>query len=315
MERDRHFGPKIKTLVVVALVLVLSSCVHRTPYVDEYYFQALGDPGQIVVTVDTTDPGRLPLDTKDPGQTFFSLLERVDRLSVELYDPMGSDSDEEVLTAERLSSYRFRGALEGNIPAFLTNSALLWDDAWDKVEPEAGVRYYHNAWLGIDVYAPNNGLLLFANDGYLEHYRESYKERKTNIPYALAQRMASSLFGVYIGSPRAMIDVGLAIPRSVLMQSESLVFVIEEGTGGHMQLGGIITMKSERLANSLSILLKSSYISDKRRNKEPLGDLTNLFVLQDNAVYIHGMALSDEQYAAFSAMFGSLASLSTGVKR
>jgi hypothetical protein len=37
--------------------------------------------------------------------------------------------------------------------------------------------------------------------------------------------------------------------------------------------------------------------------------------LEDDAVHINGMELSDEQYAAFSTMFGSLAALTTGEKR
>lgn len=298
---------------LIGTVFLLVSCVHRSPYVDEYYFQALGEPGNIVVTVDTTDPGRLPVSVEDPS--FAALLRRVDRLSVELYDPHAPDvPGDEQLDAQRLSTYRMRGALEGNIPAFLTNSMLLWSDGWEQVETDTN-RYYHHEQLGIDAYAPKNGLLLFANEDFLSHYRSSHKNRVTRIAFPLAERMAQSLFGIYIGSPQAMIDVGLDIPQSVLRQSESLVLVIERNLSGDPMLGGIVTMKSERLANSLSILLKSSYISDKRRNKEPLGDMTDMFVLAGNAVHIEGMALSEAQFASFSAMFGSLASYTMGEKR
>lgn len=314
MRAGRHIASLRGFLAVGLCVLAFSSCVHRSPFKDEHYFQVLGDPGQIVITADSRTVSKLPISFEAIDPTFASLLARVDRLSVELYDPDHTERDDQVLDAQVLSSYRFRGALEGNIPAFLTNSMLLWDDGWDQVSVGSGMRYYRNEWLGLEVYAPKNGILLFANEDYLDHYRKSYKERVTRIPRALADRMANSLFGFYVGSPQAMIDVGLAIPKSVLLQSESIVLVIEE-TSERPVLGGIITMKSDRLANSLSILLKSSYISDKRRKKEPLGDLTNLFVLEGDAVYINGMTLTDEQLASFSAMFGSLASISTGENR
>jgi len=290
----------------------LTSCVHKSPFSKEYYFQAMGDPGEIVVTVDTSSPERLPQSlTMVEDATFTDLLGRIDRLSINLYDTSSSPVSDTILTPEDLSSYAFYGALEGNIPAFLTNSALLWNSDWEKVE-EGNIRYYHNEWLGLDVYAPKSGLLLFASDNYLRAYQETYKERKTKIPKGLADRMANSLFGFYIASPQAMLDVGIALPETVLPHIASMVLVIEENGQQSFVLGGILTMQSAKLANTLSILLKSSYISDKRRNKEPLGDLTNLFILEDDVVYIHDIVLSEEQFASFSTIFGTLASLTKG---
>ncbi|MDD3365635.1 MAG: hypothetical protein WCS59_07770 [Sphaerochaetaceae bacterium] len=301
-------------LLGLLLLVSLTSCVHKSPFSKEYYFQAMGDPGEIVVTVDTSSPERLigPLSIAD-GASFSDLLARVDRLSVNLYTTRPT-SDVTVITPEDLSSYDYYGALEGNIPAFLTNSILLWDPSWKKVE-EGTTRYYHNDYLGLDVYAPTSGLLLFASDNYMKAYTTTYKQRQTKIPKGLADRMAQALFGFYIGSPQAMLDVGLALPETVLPLIASMVFVIEENKTQSYLLGGIITMKSAKLANTLSILLKSSYIADKRRNKEPLGDMTNLFILQDDVVYINDMELSEEQFASFSTIFGSLASLTTGEKR
>lgn len=306
-------GTVAKACTALVLMGFLVSCVHRPPAGD-YYFQAMGEPQEIVVTVDTRDPQRLPGLTVSDDPSFAQLLSRVDRLSVTLYDPSMMESTDGLLKAEDLNRYEFYGAAEGNIPAFLTNSMLLWDNAWEKVQ-EGSVRYYRNDWLGLDVYAPRKGLLLFASDDFMKAYDTVYKQPSTKIPKGLADRMASALFGFYMGNPQAMIDVGLAIPETVLAQTESMVLVIEEDETGRLTLGGIITMKSSKLANSLSILLKSSYISDKRRNREPLGDLTNLFILDEDAVHINGMQLSDEQYSSFSKMFGSLVSLTTGEKR
>jgi hypothetical protein len=303
----------VKVIASLAMLMSLVSCVHR-PADDQYWFQGMGSDREIVVTVDTKHPEKLPGPLVFDDPTFAQLLQRVDRLSVALYDTADGEDPDGVLDAGDLSRYEFYGAAEGNIPAFLTNSMLLWNEEWRKIE-EGTIRYYRNEWLGLDVFAPRRGLLLFASDDYLKAYRTIYKERSTRIPIGLADRMSNAVFGFYIAGPQAMIDVGLALPKTVLAQTASIVLVLEESGDGVPALGGIITMKSLKLANSLSILLKSSYISDKRRNREPLGDLTNLFILENDAVYINDMPLSDTQYSAFSEIFGSLASLTTGEKR
>ena len=300
----------MKSLIISMMLMSVISCVHR-PFVVEYYFQAMGEPQEIVMTVDMSRHETLTGSMISSDPSFSALLSRVNRLSVALYDTKGTTSEDGILSLQDLSTYAYYGAVEGNIPAFLTNSMLLWDDAWDKVE-EQSVRYYRNTQLGLDVYAPKRGLLLFASDDYLKAYQRTYRNRTTQIPRGLADRMATSVFGLYVHSPQAMIDVGLAIPKTVLEQTESLMFVIEESLEGELTLGGIITMQNTRLANALSILLKSSYIAEKRRNREPLGDLTNLFILEENAVYINGYPLSEEQYRQFSQLFGSLTSLSAG---
>jgi len=307
----------IVTCTICAIVLLsLVSCVHR-PFADEYYFQAMGEPQDIVVTMDMQRIDRLPgtsalTHSEDPS--FAQLLSRIDRLSVTLYNPAALELTDDVIDMQDIDSYEFYGGVEGNIPAFLTNSMLLWNDDWEKVE-EGRVRYYRNDWLGLDVYAPQRGLLLFASDNYMKVYQDTYKHRVTRIQRGLADRMANALFGFYIASPQAMIDVGLAIPQTVLAQMESMVLVIEEHDDQTLSLGGVFTMHTPKLANSLSILLKSSYISEKRRNREPLGDLTNLFILEEAAVHINGMSLSEEQYATFSELFGSLTTITTGEKR
>lgn len=299
-------------LCVLLLLALISGCVHKTPFQKEYYFQAMGDPSEIVVTVDVSHPHPFIAQHLSQQESFSHLLQRVDRLSVALYDPHGNqESSDPFLSQQDLQSYQFYGAIEGNIPAFLTNSALLWDDQWTQIT-EDGIRYYRNEYLGLELYAPKNGILLFSQTDFVPAYRKTYSNREIKIPLPLAHRLASSLFGFYIASPQAIVDVGLAIPKTVLLQTESILLVIEEQKDEGVALGGIITMKTAKLANSLSILLKSSYISNKRRAQEPFGDLTNLIVLEDSSVVINGMDLSEEQLAMFSTLFGSLLSMPSG---
>ncbi|MFA7370642.1 MAG: hypothetical protein WCY78_01800 [Sphaerochaetaceae bacterium] len=283
-------------ITILLLTLLLSACVHKIPK-GEHYFQAMGDAGEVVVTVDTSDLKRLPFKIEEGS--FSALLSRVNRLSVALYD---LDEEEEF---SGLSNYAYYGALEGNIPAFLTNSAFKKDPDWSKVT-EGKVRYYRNNQLGLDVYAVKQGLLLFASENYMKAYNKTYGNREVKIEQALADRMASALFGFYLASPKVMLDIGLNIPKTVIPHIASMTFVVEEGTKEGYVLGGIINMKSEKLARSLSILVKSSYISDKRRNKEPLGDLTDLFILEGDAFYINSLPLTEAELKSFQALFAKL---------
>ncbi|MGI6432827.1 MAG: hypothetical protein ACOXZ4_03050 [Sphaerochaetaceae bacterium] len=287
----------------ILIILLVTGCAKKPLFKESYYFQALGEPQQIVFTIDTAYIDDLFGEVPE----MVPLLTKVRRISAEVYPMQLFDSEEGNLQLDRLSSLNFRGALEGDIPAFALNTALLWNKGWQKVEGENNRRYYHNQQYGIDVYAPKNGLLLFATDSFEDHYQKSYLKRQLHITDAVALRMKEAAFGIFMASPQAMIDIGLALPKSVLLQADSVALVVEKKEE-EFRLGGIITMKTERLANSLSILLKSSYISDKRRNKEPLGNLENLFIRVGDVVIVNDMILDEEQFRSITALFSSFTS-------
>jgi hypothetical protein len=302
-------------LCLAGILAVSTGCVHRTPFTEEYYFQAMGDPAELVVTLDMSKSDRLygqAVENASSGDgmgILGTLLDRIDRVSMAFYEPDGLVRKES--EAVDLSTYAFYGGIEGNIPRFITNTALLWTPGWEKVVNE-NTRYYRNAAMNLEVAVPKNGLLLFSQGDYMRAYNNTYAHRVTKIPSDLAQRMASSLFGFYVTSPRAILDIGLAIPAAVLMQMKTLLLMIEETTDGKVVLQGSISMNTERLAKSLSILMKTAYISDKRRNNATLGDLTNLFVLDEDTLLINNMDLSQEQLDSFTKMFGSLLSVTGG---
>ena len=290
--------------IICITLLFLISCTHTTPFKSERYIEAFGEDGDVVVSISPKSAGKIvDLSSLSTG-AFATLLNRIDRLSIALYENDSSIKGD-------LSTYSFYGGVEGNIPSFLTNTALLYHKDWQKVENEV-THYYRNEYLGLDIYSPKSGLLLFANDDYMKSYTSTYKERKPHIVPGLANRLANSLFGFYIANPTYMMNIGIEIPSSVLAKTLSILLVIEKDENDNSVLGGSFTMESEKLASSLSILLKSSYISTKRRNKEPLGDLTGLFVLDNNIVTITNMALSDEQLRDITSLFSSLTSTFTG---
>ncbi len=300
---------------LLGALLVTTGCVHRTPFTQEYYFQAMGDPAELVVTLNMGKSDLLYGKAVEDASSgaglgiLGTLLDRIDRVSMAFYEPAGLVRNEnDVLN---LDDYAFYGGIEGNIPRFITNTALLWTPGWEKIENER-TRYYRNPAMNLEVAAPTNGLLLFSSGDYMKVYENTYANRVTKIPFDFAQRMATSLFGFYVTSPKAMLDIGLEIPSAVLMQMQTLLLMIEETAEGTVALQGIIRMNTSRLANSLSILMKTAYISDKKRSKSPIGDLTNLFVLQEDTLLINDMDLSQEQLDAFTKIFGSLLSTTGG---
>ena len=267
----------------------------------------MGEEGDVVVTFSPSKSARLFDLSQNQTGIFNSLLQRVDRVSLALYEKEGSFS------SDSLSQYSFYGGMEGNIPSFLTNSALLYSKDWEKIEEET-THFYRNEYLGLDVYSPTSGLLLFASDEYMKGYTTTYKERTLKIQPGLADRMANGLFGFYITSPKSMIDIGLEIPEAVLAKTLSIVLVFEENENSEIVLNADITMESDKLAKSLSILLKSSYISNKRRKGEPLGELAGLFTIDENRVSIQNMLMDDQQLNDITDLFSSLTNLAAGEK-
>ncbi len=300
MERVRTSG-SLFLLVGITLILTIS-CAHQNPFRDEYYYQALGNPGEVVLTIDAQKSAQVFDLSNSPMQPFLALLDRIDRVSLALY----RDND-----ASPEDPLKFYGGAEGNIPSFLTNTALLYDKSFEKVE-EGTQHYYRNSTLGLDVYSPRSGLLLFASDEYMKAYTQSYKSRTTKIERTLADRMGNALFGFYGEGSQNLIDIGLEIPESVLAKTLSMTVVFNTDENDEIVLGAIFNMETDALAKSLSILLKTKYISDKRRNREPLGDLTGLFELEGSYVHINGMQLTDAQTESIMSLFSQVISTQNG---
>ncbi len=265
----------------MGLIFSLTSCLsHKDPF-DQYYFQALGEDNKLVVT--TTEISAINLENLINDD---NLIKRIERISIEVDDWESKESS-------------FRGAIEGKIPATITNAALNKSEGWQKRVYPDKLATYKNDQLNLELVAPKKNLLLFANDNFYQHYQKTYKKRELKIELEKAKLMGEAMFGFYIANAQTMIELGLEIPKSALVQSESLlVYITKENL-----LGAIITMKSERLASSLSILLKSSYISEKRRNKEELGKLEGLFTLEENRVIVKNLPIKESQVENLTNFF------------
>ena len=137
---------RIPALALLASVLVLSGCVHESPFTGDsgYFFQAMGRDSEIVLTADT---GRvkeeMPSMLATGSSVMDELFDRSTRVSVAFYkDVYGG---EEEYPAD-LADFDYYGGLEGNYGSFTINTALAWSSQFHK-EKVDGVKYYKEVWI------------------------------------------------------------------------------------------------------------------------------------------------------------------------
>ncbi len=291
------------------LILILSGCVHNSPFVDsdEYFFQAMGKDSEIVITADTEKLKEKKPELFETGSGVLDeMFDRSTRFSISFYKDVYSESDP---YPADLSSFDFYGGLEGNYGSFTINTALSWSKAFHK-EKQDGVKYYTDDGGTISLAVPESGLLLFASDDYVQAYLDTVKERFIHIPDDTARLMGESLMGIYVRSPRTMIYLGFELPYSVLAQMEDAVLYIVEKDGVYY-LNADIRMQSGSLATTLQTLLRNQVVGELRRQglRPDYTVLGRQYLSDGELVMVRDFELSDEQFDSFS---GRIASISGG---
>ena len=134
-------------LLALVLFLLLSSCATRRPYGDEQYFQGLGLDGEFVVTVNAEllDPHGF-VESGDPGVDF--ITDRMTRLSIALYDNNGTAGP----VTEDFSEFDYYGAIEGEFPKSLVNSALSLSSVFTSAKDKSTkLRFFSDNESGLQV--------------------------------------------------------------------------------------------------------------------------------------------------------------------
>lgn len=284
---------------LVCCMLLLSSCVHQSPFSkkDEYYFQAMGTEAEIVVTIDMEKAKPLYDETVEANSFLEEITSRAERVSL-AFTP-----EEEQQTAP------IYGAIEGNFPKTLINSALMWSPDYERFEA-LGQHYYKSREGEISLAMPKNGIILFSTGNWWEAYDKTMKNRVINIAGPTADRMASATMGMYIASPKIMLDIGFEIPLTTLVQVDEVLMLIEEKDEA-MVLQMQVVMKHEAFANSMTVLAKSQYIANLRREgiAFSLADLANLFTSDGVLFKVTDMPLSDEQLSGITEIFTQVLSM------
>ena len=267
-----------RELAVIALLsVILSSCVHHSPFVKEYYFQAMGDDGELVMTMDATSLKDSTLSIPENA-----ILDRSDRISVAM------SPEESTLYPLPLSEWTIYGAAEGNFGTILVPAAIS----------HIGSRYYSNGFVSVGV--PETGILLFSTGDYLEAKRKTLDERSILIPFEMADAMADNLFSIYVSKPETMIDLGFEIPYAVLSGMEYALITIDEESEGFF-LSATVAFSSERNAQTFTTIMRNMVVQKIRREggKLDFKALSNLIVQNGSLSLINGMEITESEVDSY----------------
>ena len=275
-------------LLVIVLMLVGTSCVHHYPYEPEYWFQALGDDGEYVLTADVSrlqnGEGK---EIVDPSILSNPVSSKASRISLSL---VAEEASDEVYPLP-VSSFVVSGAIEGKYSPFIINNSLKFSGS-TKVK-ENGLTRYKSGAMG--VYAPMKNLILFTEGDYEYLYKKTIDEREKLIDDETASAMASSLFSVYVFSPETLVDIGFEIPQTVLSEMTRTCILFDEKEGV-LVMSGRIETTGDGTARALSTLFKNQIVQEKRRNGEKLDTkaLSGMFTTKESVVIIDDYPLSGE---------------------
>lgn len=272
--------------MVVVFVLVGTSCVHHYPYEPDYWFQAIGDDGEYVLTADVerlrNGEGE---ELIDPSLLSNPVAAKASRISLSLIAKEGTED----LYPLPLSSFITSGAIEGKYSPLIINNSLKFSGSM-KVKENGVVRYTNGS---MSVYAPMKNLILFTDGDYSSFYQRTIEERDKLIDDETARAMASSLFSVYVFSPDTLVDIGFEIPQVVLSEMTRTCILFNE-IDGVMVMSGRIETTGDGTARALTTLFKNQIIQETRRNGEKLDTkaLAGMFATNDNIVLIADYPLS-----------------------
>ena len=275
-------------LLVIIVMLVGTSCVHHYPYEPEYWFQALGEDGEYVLTADVkrlqNGEGK---EIVDPSILSNPIASKASRISLSL---IAEDKDEDTYPLP-LSSFVVSGAIEGKYSPFIINNSLKFSGAI-KVKENGFTRYKSGA---MSIYAPMKNLILFSEGDYDYLYERTIENRWKYIDDETASAMASSLFSLYVFSPETLVDIGFEIPQTVLSEMTRTCILFDE-KDGVLVMSGRIETTGDVTARALSTLFKNQIVQEKRRNGEKLDTkaLSGMFTTKERIVIIDGYPLSGE---------------------
>lgn len=239
-----------KVLLAFVAALMITGCVHHSPFLSEYYFQAMGDDGELVMTLDAE-----ALKNSSVSIPSNEILDRSERISVAM-----TPSQESSIYPLPLSSWTLYGAAEGNFGTLLVPAVISHLDGFERGEGKT--RYYTNGSISVGV--PETGILLFSTGDYLDAKDKTLDNRSLLIPHSLAKEMASPLMSIYVSEPRTMIDLGFEIPYAVITGMEFALITITEEEGSFF-LSATVSFCEERDAQTFMTLIRNMVVQQIRR--------------------------------------------------
>lgn len=273
--------------VLVLTALLFISCATTVEKGRPYYdFQAMGRENVIVVTVDAEKEGQLV------GLAFDGLDEfsrRAKRVSLSL----APTSDAYPLEPASLA---YHGVVEGDYPRYLLNTGLTFSKEMQRMANENGLIWFQQKEGPLSLYTPKKDRLLFSNSSYEAGYAE-FASRSRLIDDQTAALMAQSSIAVYVVHPETFFELGLGLTAEMVRKAKLLLLLINQDEEGKYLLDAYVTMDTEKLANTLSQVVRTAHIARLRKEKIPfrIADLQQLFLVENDRVTIKHMELGEEQ--------------------
>lgn len=285
-------------LLLIALI-VLTGCTHKSPYVSPYYFQAMGDEGEIVITLDAnkikSESPSLLEDMNLPS----IITDRTDRVSLSLYKDSVSETDR---YPALMQDFEYYGAIEGNFGSSI-NMALSFISEFNKVKSNK-IKYYESEALSIGL--AQKGVVLFASDDYEKAYDKTIKNRVLFISDDIAEKMHDSMLGIYTKKPKTLFDLGFELPQTVLSQMDEALIYMRKNEDKYFMYAAI-GMNDKSGARALNTLLRNNVVQETRREGLTLDTkaLAKIYYYDENMVYIYEKEMKDSEVELFMSKVSS----------
>jgi hypothetical protein len=257
----------IAACVLVTMILLISSCAHRTvTEIDGYRFQWMADEGSYIAT--TTDASIL--------QSFISLdpriSQRIQRASIKIN---GSD---------------FTAVIEGDIPSSSFKAGMLFTSDFSK---KKGETWYSDSTDSLLMASPQNDLVIATNSDYPaaeESVMNAFLPK--TIDDSTAAIMASADVALYSRRPSGLPSVPLF---SGGFSTAGISEILLWANGESMSIRA--EFDTEKLASAFSKLLKLSYIAKLKKAgiKVDLGALKLQFSENGTQVIASGLNITQEE--------------------
>lgn len=290
MSSNKRFLPYL--LICAAAALLLSGCVHTSPFIEEPYLTSLGGDGEFVVTVDADRAAPLleSLHIESSLADNDSLSERVSRISFSAVVPElqedGTYSDIEP------SLY---GGIEGDLPMGLLTLFLTFFGDWGEGEYDS-VSYWTAEAGDIAVAVPENGIVLFSTADIARPVDQSYRREKNPIPEDIARKLEAGIIGLYVEKPRNLFHLFEDLIPFLLLQSIERIWLIVDSVGDTYELHGEIDTSMKSATTVISLTLKKKYLERIRKlDEKPEGWMESILVDSETEIIINRIELAPEE--------------------
>lgn len=279
--------------LIIFIILIFTSCVHRTPFQEEPYFSSLGSEGEFVITVNLEDSGDLTdqLLVLLPDDAAVDYLTSItSRLSVSAILPAYQEDG-----TYNTSEIGFYGALEGNLSMPLLQAVLCIGDEWKKVVTDS-FSYWENSENGLQIAIPENGIAMFSQYGMDEVYSKTYVQREIFVPIEIADRISNGLIGLYVEKPRYLFSLlEGAIPYTLLVSIESIWITVDSDSDSY-SLYGVIETTQKAATTVISLTLKKQYLQKIRKLEEkPENWKESILVDSSEEIIINNMEIEIDE--------------------